>query len=193
MSRSSTSSSVAALRKRAASWALLVTGCLFLLLTPIGAWGAWSAFTSAHASSSWPSVDGTIIRSTVHGVGEGRDKAFIEYRYAVDDHTHTSNRIKFGSIAGNSETAQQAIADKYPIGTTVKVHYDPDMPTNAVLKPGVGAGTWFYLAIPFVLPALGLYLLKLRRSASATNTKGSATSDNARRTGNSDEILSQQP
>lgn len=111
------------------------------------------------ASRDWPTVEGEIIRSAVHmtespikkngrEVPNQKSRSYspaIEYRYYVKDQELIGTRVTIEDESVGTEASAQAIVDKYPLRTQVKVSYQPDQPATSVLVPGSWVGTyrWF--------------------------------------------------
>lgn len=111
------------------------------------------------ASRDWPTVEGEITRSAVHmtetpikkngrEVPNKKSRSYspaIEYRYFVKDQELIGTRITIEDESVGTQASAQAIVDKYPIRTKVKVSYQPDQPAKSVLVPGSWAGAyrWF--------------------------------------------------
>jgi len=111
------------------------------------------------ASRDWPTVEGEITRSAVQMTEtpikkDGREdpnrksrtySPTIEYRYYVKDQELIGTRVTIEDESVGTEASAQAIVDKYPIRTKVKVSYQPDQPATSVLIPGSWAGSyrWF--------------------------------------------------
>lgn len=122
------------------------------------------------ASRDWPTVDGEITNSAVHMTEtpikkNGREvpnqtsrsySPAIQYRYTVKDQELIGTRVTIEDESVGTEASAQAIVDKYPIRTKVKVSYQPDQPATSVLVPGSWAGSyrWF-------LPGGGALLIPL--------------------------------
>ena len=129
--------------------------------------GAWLfhrlVAARADVAAHWPTVAGTVTASryqetpetTTDGDTRVRYFANVAYRYAVGDRTFTSERIAFHGIDTHARLIDvQAIVDRYPVGATVTVHYNPDAPGEAVLevrRPG--------LATPLLVTVFGLLML----------------------------------
>jgi hypothetical protein len=113
-------------------------------------WG-WTILQKARASADWPNTRGQIVSSTVsHSTdSEGGDSYTpeVEYTYLVNDLEYGDDTIKFGETSYNSRRNAQEVADRYPAGQSVAVYYDPDNPEEAVLEPGVTAGSYLVLGI----------------------------------------------
>lgn len=114
----------------------------------------------AAASIAWPATDGRITGSKVERVkrgGEGKATytADITYEYALDGRTFEGDRVWFGDdYSASDASAFRAAVGRYPVGSAVKVHYDPAEPAESVLEPGP---TWSGSALYFI--GLGLMTL----------------------------------
>jgi hypothetical protein len=127
---------------------------LLLVFGGVGAglsWWGWTIVQSARASAEWPTVEGRITRSVVrHSTdAEGGDSYSPEvaYTYAVSGRAFEGERIKFGENSYGSRSRAEAIAAGYPVGRQVEVYYEPANPSNAVLEPGLSAGSYIVLGI----------------------------------------------
>jgi hypothetical protein len=102
-------------------------------------WG-WNILQNARASTTWPTVEGTVLTSSVeHSTdAEGGDSysPVVVYRYTVNGQTFENNTIKFGENSYGSRRKADGIASAYPVGMKVNVHYDPDQPERSVLEAG---------------------------------------------------------
>ena len=124
----------------------------------------------ALATTQWPSVDGTVVRSTVgspqqpSSSGSTKYTADVVYEYAVDGNGLTGNRITAADFITNDLSIIQGILDRYPVGRTVTVHYRPDDPRESVLEPGLRALSFLMagMGIPTVLVGLGLVVFAPR-------------------------------
>ncbi len=111
-------------------------------------WG-WTILQDARASANWPSVQGQITQSVIE---ESRDEdgtsygAEIRYEYVVNDQQYTGDVVNFGEYSGNYSHAEE-IVNRYTVGQSVPVYYDPAEVTTAVLEPGVSTSSYFVLAM----------------------------------------------
>lgn len=113
---------------------------------------AWKA---AKQSAEWPTTAGTIVTSTiVHGTpgGGGTDvQPFVRYEYTapngqpyvghlirmpLGDTTRTASSSTTRNY-GDVVRSAMSEAERYPVGRKVRVAYNPDDPSIAVLEPGV--------------------------------------------------------
>ncbi len=107
------------------------------------------AFRLGKSSNKWPTVEGTIISSSIAEDDEGY-KPLITFSYNVFGEEMTSSIIQplhLVSIPIDPIKTVKKKADKYPAGKTVNVYYKPDDPKKAVLEPGINKDTYFLLAI----------------------------------------------
>ncbi|MEK6751919.1 MAG: DUF3592 domain-containing protein [Chloroflexota bacterium] len=91
------------------------------------------------STQKWLSTTGTVLMSSVQSHHTGRSHSIypvVVYTYSVDGKSYQSQRIKAGEqflsvrIAGQA----QATVNRYPIGTTVTVYYDPSNPVESALE-----------------------------------------------------------
>lgn len=97
----------------------------------------------ALASSSWPTTEGRVVRSSLEerrDEGKRQVTADIGYEYELDGKAFTGTRVWFGDDYWSSPGAEfrDAVA-RYPVGRPLEVHYDPAAPDESVLEPGA---TW---------------------------------------------------
>ena len=80
-------------------------------------------------------VDSATVGSTTSSSGRlGVDVAYVpdvRYRYTVDGREFRGDTVHRG-LAANSEEEARATVERYPVGTRVRVFYDPEAPEQAV-------------------------------------------------------------
>lgn len=127
----------------------------------LGYWG-WTILQDARASATWPNTPGQVVSSDVrHSTdSEGGDSYSPEvtYQYSVNDQSYQADRIKFGENSYNSNRRAQEEVDRYPVGRTVDVYYDPAEPEKAVLEPGVSGGSYIVISIGAVFMLISLIM-----------------------------------
>jgi hypothetical protein len=114
---------------------LLATG---LACVGAGLWVIQRTRAYGVASTTWPTVQGTVTSSRVaqyRTQGARQFIAEVKYDYAVGGKNFTGNRIRFGAHAGAKQTADEDAA-KYPEGAVVPVRYAPAQPQTSALEPG---------------------------------------------------------
>ncbi len=132
----------------------LVYGAVFYVVAPA------VDIVNAIASRSWPTTDGRITSSKVvsnRPVDPASDDpttyhAAIEYVYWVDRETHQGKRVSFNlgddpdlvvfPFGYFRRSVAERIVDRYPVGKTVNVYYNPAKPGTAVLEPGKCQDAW---------------------------------------------------
>lgn len=109
---------------------------------------------------TFPTADGVVTRSEVLvGRDSDGDPSYhldIAYDYEVDGRRYTGTRYSRAQV-GVSSKAWHKVRDELPVGAAVQIRYDPDDPTQALLRAGP-AGTdlmllWFLT--PFNLIMVG--------------------------------------
>jgi hypothetical protein len=116
-----------------------------------------------YPSTNWPSTPGNIV-----GTVRTKRGAEIEYAYSVNNVTYKSTRLNSGIIS----QPRKAI-DTYPVGTEVSVYYDPNVPSRAVIEPGISLSTYILTgaSIVFILLAVTLLVSELVKQVSVTRLK----------------------
>lgn len=115
-------------------------------------------------TASWPSVQGTIIRSEVEAKRSNKSTTYgadLAYSYTVDGQRYEGNQERTTVWrAGDRGFAEERVA-RYPVGATLPVYYQPGQPTEAVLQPGMDSSELFLLMmlVPFNLVMLWLFAL----------------------------------
>lgn len=119
-------------------------GTAFLLIIGLG-FTLYGGFMVMQAldSNSWPSVTGEVLESYVtssQGGSQGGTtyKPFVVYEYVVGGTTYKAAVVKLGDTSSSSiYSTHQKVVDKYPVGASVIVFYDPEDPQNAALETGL--------------------------------------------------------
>jgi hypothetical protein len=97
-------------------------------------------FFTKHAkeSVSWPTVKGTIVRSEfTRKNGEDSYLVHIEYEYNLANQIHRGKRMTYKSDNSSRGSGSARFeVDRYPVGKSVEVYYDPRKSSRCVLRPG---------------------------------------------------------
>lgn len=113
-------------------------------------------------SSSWPTVEGMVTESTVvQSTGRRNRKTDIPqitYRYSVDGIEYVGTRLFFASQYPESWTTgakwttdtKEYIA-RYPLGTLLRVHYDPEDAATSVIEAGLTSAIVLPVAFAIVM------------------------------------------
>lgn len=144
---------------------LFIVGTIFI----VGAWLTYTNFSKpmteeAEASMSWPKTPGIITNSAIHqseSDGKTMYSADIDYSFMIDGKEYSGERITLNGNATSTSSVREVKKDlqKYPVGAKVDVYYDPELPNNAVLKPGADFFTYVIKYAPFLVGLLGIAML----------------------------------
>jgi hypothetical protein len=114
-------------------------------------------------AAKWPTVSGIIELSTTESYVKrenGRNETVyapaVEYSYEVRDRQYRSRQVKLGVEISGSKFIADKIAMKYPQGSRVTVHYDPQNPSSAMLESPHGY-PWLLLGIAAICFGIAVY------------------------------------
>jgi len=120
-------------------------------------------------ANAWPVTPGEVVSSAVEQRGStenGKTRTIylpiIEFAYTVDGNRLHSRQVKLGLEISGSESLARGIADRYPAGAPVEVHYDPQDPSNAALENPTGTN-WILLGVALACFAIALYASRIFR------------------------------
>jgi hypothetical protein len=157
-----------------------ITISLMIMAIPILVAGVilWKTMQVRHAAS-WPSTRARIIKSApraLHrrGVGEVTQivsVADIEYEFSLGDRVIRGTRIGIGEIADGSV---EETLNRYPVGATVPVYYDPKNPQETLLERDPPLPViWLYLiAAAFFIAGLAILAVFANGTAILENLEG---------------------
>lgn len=152
----------------------------FLVLSALGlAMAAFGVYFIGYSNdaTSWPSVEGRIVQTTVRtwtprrpgGAGTDserqRRRRFypeVTYQWAVDGQTFTGSRYSLGESQDDHEERADAVeaARRFPAGGPIEVFYDPADPSSAVLDRSRQGGAFVPLPLGLLMLGVGLAGLK---------------------------------
>lgn len=148
----------------------------------------------AQSSSSWPTTEGEVLTSVVEkkrtksnskksrptrisvgpvGVSAGKPsesysyEALVSYSYSVAGDDYVGKRIAFGALTKGGQGRAEAICERYPVGSQVKVYYDPDDAESATLEVGIQGQVFFIPGLGAFFLLAGAAILVMRRMRSA--------------------------
>jgi len=130
---------------------------LFVIASLLATLWGWKVIVKGRKTLSWPQVTGVIEESTA--TSEFDDLLpHILFRYAVSEQTYRYS-VKFpqGMTPTPEFTAQYL--QRFPVGASVSVYYDPQKPNQATLEPGPVKGDWLIFALGLSSTLLGLMFL----------------------------------
>jgi hypothetical protein len=124
--------------------------------------GAFLEIAKLSRVAQWPSVDGTIVAAAVVSgcQGPATFTPQVEYSYNVGGIHYQGKRRDMGAPACFTEDNAADLARRYPVGSRVAVHVDPQRPAEAVLETSVQTGAlWFMGIAATIVSGTGLYWL----------------------------------
>jgi hypothetical protein len=133
---------------------------VFAALALLGGVFTLSEALYAHASEHWPRTLGSIVTSRVSVEYDGDGPIYdadIRYRYVVDGHEYTCDRVRFGGFWSFSwRRAADTFTERFPVGAPVTVAYDPAQPSRGVLEPGRAGQAYLKVLLFAVFAAASL-------------------------------------
>lgn len=119
------------------------------------------------ASVNWPTVEGRVSDAKLHTFRD-RDKRQLNYMarvwhtYEVDGTSYTVEKISWGGQPqARIADPAKAVLERYPVGSTVKVYYNPQKPKQSVLDPHAkgGIATMAWVAAVFLVMGVVFFVL----------------------------------
>lgn len=146
---------------------ILCGGLLFLIFGGIGAFLLYRAYKTrqqADASQGWPSVQGQVVDTHVdHSARSDADgdmvdsyNPMVNFTYQVGGNTYHGDKVSYSPQRSfDSEAKAQAALQRYPVGGSVTVYYNPANPSESVLEKSAGGfAVSLVIGIVFILIAL---------------------------------------
>ena len=146
---------------------IFVVGRLFPLSFGLGSMiflgvGLWM-INKGIQSENWDKGTATITSSEIEKT-ESRSKdaqgftqtstsysVRVTYAYTVEGNNYEGNTVGFGTMSHNERTDAQEELKSYPQGKSIDVYYDPENPSDSVLKKGVFWPMYILIAIMLVI------------------------------------------
>jgi hypothetical protein len=124
---------------------------------------ARNALKREQEREAWPTVKGTVLSAPVVqpapvGARRGKEKEFydvmVNYQFRAEGQMHFGSAVSFRRALYEKPEAEQ-MAQRYPAGSTVTVHYSPGEPQECYLemKP-TPVGRQYRLSILFIAVAV---------------------------------------
>lgn len=115
----------------------------------------------------WPTTSGTVIASVVQSHKPRPEQKtaatytpLVTYTYRMGEQDYTSHNLDFLPLRSHVTAASaEAIVARYPVGSEVKVYYNPLGPQQAALDRGKPIGYHTELASGLVNVLVGILLI----------------------------------
>ena len=146
---------------------IFVVGRLFPLSFGLGSMiflgvGLWM-INKGMQSENWDKGTATITSSEIEKT-ESRSKdaqgftrtstsfsVRVTYAYTVEGSNYEGNTVGFGTMSHNERSDAQEELKSYPKGKTIDVYYDPENPSDSVLKKGVFWPMYIMISIMIII------------------------------------------
>ena len=121
----------------------------------------------AAASLSWPNAEGSITDSAVQSHWDQNHRrntysAAIQYVYRIEDVEYRSSRVAWGGRASSTDDRPaRELAGRYPVGAAVRVYYNPDKRSEAVLEPSGRGGLQTLTFVMWTFAVIGAAFILL--------------------------------
>ena len=151
------------LRQR--KWLALILGGFLasvgLVCLAVAGLKTWQAM----ASTAWPQVQATVVRSEIEPVRDSKGRTdyrvVVRYRYRVEGREIVAGRVFFGESSFLLESDARAALAPYPVGKVVTASFDPDHVESAVLEPGRPRNLTSLIVLGVVFGVPGLLIAAL--------------------------------
>jgi len=123
-------------------WLFLIMVTPLVFLVGLLGYVRWPEIRGTYLlpTSSLLTTSGRITASSIYSE-KGRYGTYfhydIQYEYTVEQKMYTADQVTFGPDGFDTPEEAQQYADRYPVGSSVAVFYEPGNPTFAVLEPSV--------------------------------------------------------
>jgi hypothetical protein len=128
------------------------------------------ALSRARGSTRWPSAPGRVTAfdetptrlsgskaDALRVFAFGPPKPGVVYSYEVSGVKYEGSTISYGPDLDDDRNVQRAV--RYIVGSGIRVFYNPDRPSEAVLETGVTRLVYDQVILALALVAFGIYLL----------------------------------
>ena len=121
-------------------------------------------FLDALGVKSWPTTQGTVLRSELESSLPRSYTANVEYEFEVDGQTYRSSSVRTRGTSTKHQSDAVSVLERFPKGSVCTVYYKQGSPDQSFLEAGVGTVNYIIVISPlvfaFLFGATGLELLK---------------------------------
>jgi hypothetical protein len=122
----------------------------------------------AAKAKTWPAVPGRVEtsdiasyqlrnRSTEDSVVRWKTlyRPNVVYGYDVAGVHYRGDKLSYFGKGANSADIARQVATRYPVGTPLTVHYNPENPSESAIDPRTPLGLYFFYLVPVIVLAIG--------------------------------------
>jgi len=136
---------------------LIIATCFLIVGVSLTMYSS-NEISTALARQSWPANPAIVVETNI--VGERAYSPQLKCKYEIEGSEYTLttdlNTPGFGRKLSRRQTAEIILND-YPVGSEVKIHYNPENPGDAYIRTGPYWSDYLRLALGVLLFASGLY------------------------------------
>jgi len=136
----------------------LIFALIFLLIGTLLTTYSTEEISTALLRHSWPAIMATVVETNI--VGERAYNPELRCKYEIEGKQYSlTTDLKtpgFGRKRSRRQTAQ-IILKEYPVGSEVRIHYNPEYPTEAYIRIGPYWSDYMQLSLGILVFAVGLY------------------------------------
>jgi hypothetical protein len=142
-------------------WVVPLTVC-FLIFGTILMLNSANDINESINRKSWPTLMAKVIDTDIIG-----DRAYspqLSCQYTVEDKVYTLITDLKTPGFGRKKTRRQTseiILDDYPVGSTVRIRYNPENPSEAFIRTGPYWSDYLKISLGVLLAVLGIYGLSV--------------------------------
>lgn len=135
----------------------IILGIVFLLFS-------FYCYKKSKDSEKWSKTKGQISKAYMGKFTDSDSVSYkveIEYTYTVADKVYSSKRKYYGDhLLSSFYWSTKKLVDKYKIGDTIDVYYNPQNPKDAVLEQGVHFSVLVFFIASLVCFSIGGVLVE---------------------------------
>jgi hypothetical protein len=140
---------------------LVISAIIGLALTLLGS----IKLKNAAETNKWPITNGIVTSSDVGGAMKYYPS--VSYSYIVDSAVYSSNRISSMNFNTKNKSDVYEVLKKYPLDSEIKVYYNSEDPSKALLEPGINTGNillFIFGIIVLAIPAFSVLFMNSHRA-----------------------------
>ena len=84
-----------------------------------------------------------------------RYKPNVVYGYDVAGVHYRGDKVSYSAAGASSDAIAQKIVARYPVGSALAVHYNPDNPGESTIDPRAPLALYLFYLVPVIVLAIG--------------------------------------
>ena len=117
----------------------------------------------ARSTLEWPQVNGIVFKSEVVSWADSDGDTMygprVEYEYSVKGAILHGQRVFVGMGGSSAPGYAEEIVARYPLESSVKVSYNPEDSSDAVLEPGISNMVYLPLGLGLFMSVFSVAML----------------------------------